>query len=120
MRPDHVLPLGVLDAEDRREAPARRPLFPRSSGTESPADYYLSCGATMREWISTLLSHLSDGEATEHDMLVLAEHHAIEECQRPLRQEEKALMFRRVRDVRNCWLTMRKLRRNAQRTTEAL
>jgi hypothetical protein len=112
----------AAEATQHATPAARRPLFPASNSLESDVMYFVECKTRMLTWLSDLLTG-SDGDLPpERYCLAYAEHHAIRELQRPLRESERGLLYRGVRDVLNARLTIKnaELRRNAQRTTEPL
>jgi len=83
----------------RHAKPPARPLFPASSSTESDVMYFAECRERMRLWVKELLTGDEGDLPAERYCLPYAEHHAIRELQRPLRDTERELLFRAVRDV---------------------
>ena len=106
---DHATTFGVELAEVKASRPPRgnRWKFPISYAHEDDGSYRVDCKGSMREWALEVLSGDEDLPA-EHYCLAYCEHYAIRECDRPLRDPERALLYSVVRDIRNAALIKRK------------
>jgi hypothetical protein len=105
MRPDHSLPLGVIDAEDR-EAPARVE-FPSDAGYGFAPKYWRAHRAEMRQWVHQELGGIGS-DLPEDEAQIIAEFHAVKELQRPMRWAEKSLMRSCVLDLVVAWAALAK------------